>query len=118
MLIKLSNIGKIFGILFYEVRGDSMENNKPSKQTKGHVVNIDNRQRIDLTGVTEVITFNEQNVILNTVLGGLNIKGKNMKVNKLNVDNGDMSIEGEILSIAYISKDMGEKESFLKKLLK
>lgn len=85
---------------------------------KSHIVNIDNRQRVDITGVIEVITFNEQNVVLNTVLGGLNIKGKNMKVNKLNVDNGDMSIEGEVQSLTYVSKEVGEKESFVKKLFK
>lgn len=85
---------------------------------QGHVINIDNRQRITITGVTEVVTFNEENVILNTVLGGLNIKGKNMRVNKLNVDNGDMSIEGEFQSMNYVSKEVGERESFIKKLFK
>ncbi|HAZ37352.1 MAG TPA: sporulation protein YabP, partial [Clostridiaceae bacterium] len=55
---------------------------------KEHSLNLLNRQKLDLTGVVDVISFNEDSVILNTKLGTLNIKGKNMRVNKLNVDNG------------------------------
>lgn len=94
-----------------------MESNKINKK-QSHIINIDNRQKIDITGVIDVITFNEQSVILNTVLGELSIKGKNMKVNKLNVDNGDMSIEGEMQSLTYVSKEIREKESLVKKLFK
>jgi sporulation protein YabP len=56
--------------------------------------------------------------MLSTVMGVLIIKGRNMKMNKLNVDNGDMSIEGEVVSFTYTSKDGEKKESVLKKLFK
>ncbi|WP_035380649.1 sporulation protein YabP [Fervidicella metallireducens] len=95
-----------------------MESNKNLKQQYNHVIHIDSRQRIDITGVSEVITFNEDSVLLVTNMGTLNIKGKNMKVNKLNVDNGDMSIEGEFISLTYINKDVKNKESIMKKLFK
>lgn len=85
---------------------------------KEHSLNLLNRQKLDLTGVVDVISFNEDNVILNTKLGTLNIKGKNMRVNKLNVDNGDMTIAGEILSLVYLTKEASNKESVLKKLFK
>ena len=92
-----------------------MEN---SKAAQSHILHIDNRNRVDITGVTKVITFNEDNVILNTVMGVLNIKGRNMQMNKLNVENGEMSIEGEITAFAYTSKENDKKESMLKKLFK
>lgn len=95
-----------------------MESNKNLKQQNNHVIHIDNRQRIDITGVSEVITFNEDSILLVTNMGTLNIKGKNMKVNKLNVDNGDMSIEGEFISLTYVNKDVKNKESIMKKLFK
>jgi sporulation protein YabP len=95
-----------------------MENNKSSKIQRGHIVHIDDRQRIDITGVEGVVTFNEENVIVNTTMGVLNIKGRNMKVNKLNVDSGDMSVAGEINSVVYESKDRAVKGSILKKLFK
>lgn len=94
-----------------------MENIKVIKNQHNHIVHIDNRERIEISGVTKVDTFNEDDVILHTVMGVLNIKGKNMKVNKLNVDTGDMLIEGMIYSMHYLSKDK-EKGSILKKLFK
>jgi sporulation protein YabP len=89
-----------------------------TKNAKNHILHIDGRQRVDITGVTKVIVFNEENVMLSTVMGVLIIKGRNMKMNKLNVDNGDMSIEGEVVSFTYTSKDGEKKESVLKKLFK
>jgi sporulation protein YabP len=79
---------------------------------------MENRQKIDISGVTRVITFNEDNVILNTIMGTIEMKGKGMKVNKLNVDTGDMLIEGEITSLVYSSKEKGKKGNTLKKLFK
>lgn len=95
-----------------------MENIKNIKVQSSHILHIDNRHKIDLTGVTKVINFNEESIILDTILGGLVIKGKEMKVNKLNVDNGDMSIEGEVISINYINGVSSKKENFLVKLFK
>lgn len=95
-----------------------MENLKDSKYQQNHSLHINNRESVDLTGVIKVITFNEENVVLQTTMGGLSIKGKSMKVNKLNVDNGEMSIEGYIYSILYNDKENVNKEKLIKKLFK
>jgi sporulation protein YabP len=95
-----------------------MESIKNLRNQNSHEIHIDNRKKLDITGVTRVITFNEDIVILHTIMGVLNIKGRDMKVNKLNVDNGDMSIEGEVYSLVYNTKDAEKKESILKKLFK
>lgn len=97
-----------------------MENTKNIKPQYNHIINLENRQKLGITGVNRVMTFNENLVMLQTSMGLLNIKGKGMKVNKLNVDSGDMSIEGEFLSFIYVSKDSsaGKKGNFLEKLLK
>lgn len=92
--------------------------NKVIKSPQNHIIHMENRQRIDITGVINATEFNEDNIILQTQMGNLNIKGKSLKVNKLNVDTGDMCIEGEILSLTYTSKEAGNKESILKKLFK
>lgn len=92
-----------------------MENNN-NKTFSGHNIKLENRNKFEATGVINVLTFNEDNVILNTSLGILNIHGKNMKVNKLNVDNGDVTIVGEIYSLIYSSKEA--KGNFMKKLFK
>jgi sporulation protein YabP len=95
-----------------------MENSKGTKLQQNHSLHINNRESMDLTGVIRVVTFNEENVVLQTSMGGLSIKGKAMKVNKLNVDNGEMSIEGYVYSIFYNDKDSVNKEKLLKKLFK
>ena len=108
---------------------ESNRNSKPLVYTQtqtqpqmqqNHIIHMENRKKIDITGVREVITFDAVNVVLQTTLGMLNLKGKDMRVNKLNVENGDMSIEGEIVSMIYTTKDdtAGKKRSLLTKLLK
>lgn len=94
-----------------------MEEGKTLKHDK-HDIKLEGRKRLELTGVCEVINFNEENVILETSMGGLIIRGSNMKVNVLNVENGDMSIDGFINSLAYVLKDKVKKESILKKMFK
>ncbi|KRQ86680.1 Spore protein YabP [Caloramator mitchellensis] len=93
-----------------------MENVKIVKTD--HKIVVDNRKRVNLTGVTQVHTFNEEQVNLTTIMGALVIRGKELKVNKLSVETGEVSIDGEFISLTYISKDEGRNESFLKKLFK
>ncbi|MGL4849006.1 MAG: sporulation protein YabP [Clostridium sp.] len=65
------------------------------------MIEVENRRKMSLTGVNEVLSFNEEKIILNTVLGKMNIKGQGLKVNKLDVKNGDVIVEGFISSIVY-----------------
>lgn len=95
-----------------------MEGEKSIKKLEIHDVKLVGRKKLELTGVIEVLNFNEENVILETSMGGLLIKGNNMKVNVLNVENGDMCIDGFINSLTYVSKDKTKKESILKKMFK
>lgn len=95
-----------------------MEGEKNIKKLESHDVKLEGRKKLELTGVIEVVNFNEENVILETSTGGLLIKGSNMKVNVLNVENGDMCIDGFINSLTYVSKDKTKKESILKKMFK
>ncbi len=95
-----------------------MEGEKNIKKLESHDVKLVGRKKLELTGVIEVVNFNEENVILETSMGGLLIKGSNMKVNVLNVENGDMCIDGFINSLTYVSKDKTKKESILKKMFK
>ncbi|WP_297633809.1 sporulation protein YabP [uncultured Clostridium sp.] len=67
-------------------------------------IGLENRKKISLTGVNEVLSFNDEKIILNTVLGKLNIKGQNLKMNKLDVQNGDVVIEGYVISLIYGNK--------------
>lgn len=70
---------------------------------KSNVV-LEDRKRLTLSGVIEVISFDEQKIDLTTNLGNLTIKGEELKMNKLDVQNGDVIIAGNIASIVYNGK--------------
>ena len=70
------------------------------EECKGNIT-LENRKKMTLTGVEEVISFDDEKILLNTKLGALTIKGQNLKMNKLDVQNGDVMINGEIYYIVY-----------------
>ena len=68
---------------------------------KRHTLQIENRNKITLSGITDVGSFNEETVQLESDLGGLEIRGENLQVTKLSLEEGDVSVEGKISSVAY-----------------
>lgn len=68
---------------------------------KPHTLFIDNRNKLTLTGVTDTQNFDEENLIIETTLGKISVRGENLQVTKLSLDSGEMSVEGKIISIAY-----------------
>lgn len=75
-------------------------------------LNLENRNKLIVSGVVEVINFDEIKINLTTKLGNLIIKGENLKMNKLDVQNGEVIICGEISSMIYggkVSKKNNEK---------
>ena len=66
-----------------------------------HKLHIDNRNRIVLTGIAEVISFDDKQVVLDTVQGMLSIYGEGLRVDRLTIDNGEAGIEGKVYKIEY-----------------
>ena len=88
------------------------------EEPRGNII-LENRKKLVLTGVEEVISFDDEKILLNTKLGFLTIKGSDLKMNKLDVQNGDVIIVGNVSSIVYSSKEVKkEKESIISKLFK
>lgn len=80
---------------------------------------LENRRRLSLSGVVEVISFDEQKIDLTTSLGNLTIKGEDLKMNKLDVQNGDVIIIGSISSMVYNGGYVKKsKESIISRLFK
>ncbi|MFL0248006.1 sporulation protein YabP [Candidatus Clostridium stratigraminis] len=80
---------------------------------------LENRKRLSLTGIIEVISFNENVIMLNTCLGAMTIKGEGLKMNKLDVQNGDVIIIGTIQSCMYSGNEIKkDNESIIRKLFK
>lgn len=81
-----------------------------------HLLSVENRQRLNATGVLDVDHFDEHTVVILTNLGVLTVEGENLHINRLNVENGDIAIEGEIDRLGYA--DLKEKGSVFKGLFR
>ena len=57
---------------------------------------LEDRRVLTVTGVLEVINFDEEKINLNTILGALQILGECLKINKIDVKDGNVSISGKI----------------------
>lgn len=90
---------------------------QPTK--KPHNIIIESRKKIAITGVLDIDSFNEQGVIALTEQGILIIKGADLHINKLSVENGDVSIEAtRIDSITYTDVNNKKAGSIIKSLFK
>lgn len=88
-------------------------------EDKKSSLSLENRKKLTLSGVSEVLSFDDEKIDLNTKLGDLTIKGQDLKMNKLDVQNGDVVIVGCISSMVYTGKEIKKnKESILSKLFK
>jgi sporulation protein YabP len=76
------------------------EEKKPRAMSR-HSLNIDRREHVAVTGVSDVISFDEESVIGETEMGTLIIRGSNLHVNRINLEGGELSITGEIDGITY-----------------
>ena len=89
------------------------------REEKKSNLTLENRKRLVLNGVVEVVSFNEEKILLNTIQGILTIKGVELKMNKLDVQNGEVVIVGKIDSFSYSGSEAKQNnENILKKLFK
>lgn len=91
------------------------ENNLPAIP---HVVNLEGRKKLSITGVKEVDNFDEHEITANTSAGKLLIKGSNLNIKKLNLETCDLEITGKISALDYLDSNSGIKGGVFKKLFK
>ena len=68
---------------------------------KNHTLTMENRQRAALTGVSEVLGFDENQVLLMTENGEIALTGEGLHVTKLMLEEGQLAVEGKIDGILY-----------------
>lgn len=74
---------------------------------------LENREKLSISGVLDVLSFDDQIVILETELGLLTVKGDNLRINKLSLDTAEVIIDGEIYNLGYSEKDNAQKSGNL-----
>ena len=70
---------------------------------------LENREKLSISGVLDVLSFDDQVVIVETELGLLTVKGENLRINKLSIDTSEVVIEGEIYNLVYSENDLDKK---------
>ena len=71
-----------------------------SRSLPHHVI-LEGRSRLSVAGVEDVESFDEQSVVCSTSMGALIVKGENLHIDKLSIEDGELSIEGSINAIEY-----------------
>ena len=66
-----------------------------------HSLQLKQRRKLTMTGVTEVVTFDENAVILKTGLGTLVVQGRDLQLKTLSPEGGQVVIAGKITSLVY-----------------
>ncbi len=95
-----------------------MEDKKINKVSSNQNIIMENREKVSVTGVIDIHSFDDELVLAQTDLGILTIKGNDLKMNKLNLDNNELIVEGQIVAVAYSDITNGKKSGFMNKLFK
>jgi len=85
-----------------------------------HSFRLQNRRAAELTGIQEVVSFDENQIVMDTDMGLLTVKGKELHVSRLTVEKGEVDLEGQIDSLAYSSNEAYRKsgQSLLARLFR
>lgn len=81
-----------------------------------HSVVIENREKMTVSGVIDVDSFDEQTVVLLTERGKMTIRGEGLKVLGFTVETGDLQLQGNIMALGYSTTD--KKGGFFNRICK
>lgn len=81
---------------------------------------LENREKLSISGVIDVLSFDDQVVMVETELGLLTVKGENLRINKLSIDTSEVIVEGEVSYLSYSDSDSSNLKggSFISKIFK
>lgn len=98
-----------------------MDMKKDNIQSTNVIQNIvlENREKLSISGVLDVLSFDDQIIIVETELGLLTIKGEDLRINKLSIDTSETIVNGNIMQIAYSENTIEKKgEGLFSKIFK
>lgn len=87
-----------------------------SMQGMQHRLEMDGRERLIVTGVEEVERFDEEEIVMKTTAGTLVVGGSRLHIGKLNLDGGELHVDGEIESLIYEDADPVQSGGLLRRL--
>ena len=100
----------------------SIDEKKNMVQKSNNIIQnliLESREKLNISGVIDVLSFDDSLVIVQTHLGILTIKGEDLRISKLNTDSEEVIVVGEISTMSYSDKNTDKKDSsFLGKIFK
>lgn len=79
-----------------------------------HNVILEDRKNLSITGVNDVDSFDESNIVAYTDMGELSVKGSNLHITKLSIETGELEIKGEIVAVIYTNDNQKQGGFFSK----
>ncbi|MFA9464471.1 MAG: sporulation protein YabP [Velocimicrobium sp.] len=89
-----------------------------NKKMSNHKLMVEARKRSAITGVLDVISFDANEVLLETEMGILTIRGDALHVNRLTLEKGEIDLDGTLDSFSYSDKKNHGEDSFLKRMFR
>ena len=88
------------------------------KTAKSHSIIWKDRKTGSIAGVTDVLSFDENTVVLETEQGTLTVKGRELHIGKLTLEQGEVEMEGHIDSLVYSGSNPAKKGSLMKRMFR
>ncbi len=96
-----------------------MRKDQPEERTfRPHTLTMDGRQHALITGVEDVDSFNEEMIVLLTSAGAMTLVGTGLHISQLNLDDGQLVIDGQIQALEYDERSKAGRGSVFGKLFK
>ncbi len=72
-----------------------------AQESMPHKLTLNERRQLAMTGVTEVVSFDDTTVVLKTCLGTLIVQGSGLQLKTLSTDGGQVAVDGTIAALSY-----------------
>ncbi|MDR2515358.1 MAG: sporulation protein YabP [Christensenellaceae bacterium] len=97
-----------------------MGTHEETRQLRGraHMISLDNRERASFSGVTDLESFNDEEVVMVTELGVIVLAGQELHISKLNLEDGQLVVEGRVDAVEYIDGNKPQRRGLFGKILK
>lgn len=84
-------------------------------EQQSHRLSLTDRKKLTMTGVTEVISFEDTAVVLGTVLGTLIVQGEQLQLKTLSLEGGQVEVDGNVSALVY--REQRSESGWLRRLL-
>ena len=78
---------------------------------------IENRKKLNISGVKDVTSFDDETILLDTTLGKMTVKGEGLRIESFNTVTGDLMAIGKVYAVVYMS-DARTSSGFLSRIFR